>query len=641
MPQRRPASRARAARPKIGLIHRRVLHERSSGSHRRTASRRAVARRRQRRVQILLAGSALLAAFALVEGWLYLRVALDLSSARSTLQRVTEDPRSFIDAPGRARAVAQIDAAVIKLESAQRRADRLSTLSLARLVPALRAQRAGFLSLLDDTQAAAATGRTLLQEIGSLHDRLRLRDGQLPLQGLQLLSASVREAGQDLGALARPSQGAWWPLSEARDALNEKARSSSRRLAEASDALDASRSFLGGEGNRRVFVALQNNAEMRDQGMVLSYATAQLTGGRFEFVRNGSTHGDLRLDRPAPIPVPPGTEKVFGPIRPSQEWRSVNATADFAWSARAMAAMYWQATGEPIDGVMAIDVPGVAALLRVVGQVDVAGIGTLTADNAARTLLSDLYEGLLPNDDALARRERLGDVTRAVVDRLTRGEVDVVSLVGELGKMVDGGHLRLWSATGAEEDVFERAGIGGGPAATDADRTFHLAVQNRTATKLDYFVQPSVRHEVRLGENGDAVVRTTVVVENRAPVGASPSLQLGPDQVTRQAGDYIGWVLLWGPNGSTQQGGTPESGLVLSESVVVVGAGERREVTFQTTIPDAVRDGRVSLRLVPQPRLNAVHLDVRLKAPGWGVEGPAAWSGPWDQVRTLTWNVRR
>ncbi len=308
-----------------------------------------------------------------------------------------------------------------------------------------------------------------------------------------------------------------------------------------------------------------------------------------------------------------------------------------------MVDMYRQATGEQIDGIIAIDVPGVIGVLRAIGPVQVRGIAEpVGPDNAARILLHDLYEGLPPVSDQSPRREQLGEVTKAVIQRLTDTDQDPVALGKELGDAARGGHVRLWSAAPSEEEVFERTGLGGGPATVAADRTFHLAVQNRTATKLDYYVQPSVRQEVQLTPQGSAIVRTTVVLANTAPVGAPPSYQLGPDGFsTQKPGDYLGWVLLWSPAGSTQPGGVTESGLALSQQVAEVIAGQRRELSFDTVVPEAVRDGRLELRLVPQPRLVPVNLEVELKAPGWRVDGEKSWKGPWNQVLAFSWEVSR
>ena len=79
---------------------------------------------------------------------------------------------------------------------------------------------------------------------------------------------------------------------------------------------------------------------------------------------------------------------------------------------------------------------------------------------------------------------------------------------------------------------------------------------------------------------------------------------------------------------------------MLTQAVAEIGAGATESVGFETIIPRAVRDGRLQLRLVPQARLEPVRLDVELDAPTWRVTGPARWAGPWDRVRTFTWELR-
>lgn len=71
-------------------------------------------------------------------------------------------------------------------------------------------------------------------------------------------------------------------------------------------------------------------------------------------------------------------------------------------------------------------------------------------------------------------------------------------------------------------------------------------------------------------------------------------------------------------------------------------AGEQLTAVFETVIPRAVRGGRLTLRLVPQSRLQPMALDVRVvEADGWKVAGPTSWQGAWDRTKTLSWRVRR
>jgi hypothetical protein len=574
-----------------------------------------------------------------------LRARTLMIGARASLQSAVDDPAALSTPQGRAAALAQVDGAVASIGVARSRVAGSPVLALAAAVPGLRGQRAGFVQLIDDSAAAAGAGRDLLAAVNGLAERTQVRDGSVPLDGLAELQQHVRVAAETIGVRSSGGGGGggglWGPLGDARRQFDEVAASSARRLSEGAEALGASRTFLGSGGSRRYLIAAQNNAEMRDQGAVLSYVAVGLRDGRMSIERQGSV-GDLTLTAPTATPVPRGTQEVFGSLRPTQTWQSVNATADFAFSGRAMADMYFQATRQPIDGVIALDVPALAGLLGTVGAVSIEGVAEpVTADNVGRLLLNDFYQGLGPTGDQSVRRERQGDVVRAVVDRITSGSRDAVTLGRALGDAARGGHLRLWSADGAEEAVFERTGLAGGPATKDPDRTFHVAVQNRTASKLDYFVKPSVRQEVHLTKQGTAVVRTTVVLDNQAPRDARPSYQFGPAGITDKPGDYLAWVLLWGPSGSRQlQGGVLESGLNLSQFVLPVPAGERREVTFETVVPGAVRDGRLSLRLVPQPRLEPMPLSVTLGTEGRSIGGaPTTWLGSWDRVRNLSWAI--
>jgi hypothetical protein len=205
-----------------------------------------------------------------------------------------------------------------------------------------------------------------------------------------------------------------------------------------------------------------------------------------------------------------------------------------------------------------------------------------------------------------------------------------------------GGHLKLWSRVPAEEQEFERVGLAGGPAAHDPTETFHVAVENRTATKLDYYVKPAVTQRIRLMPSGDAVIRTTIAVRNQAPVGAPPSEQLGPDGVvTHRPGDYIASVCLWGPAGSSQDDSSPEAGLQLTQYLQAVAAGQTTQRTIVTVIHHAVQGGRLQLRYVPQARLDPVDLTVSLDAPGWSVSGPRNQRLQWARTVDLAWSVTR
>jgi len=569
----------------------------------------------------------------------------ELADARSLLDGVTSQVTGTETSQGRQEAQDKITEALTHIAAARRKVAGSPFVAVTRVVPLLATQRSGVLRLIDDSRAGALVGRRMLDRLNGLAARTKISGGVVSLDALNELESTAADAGRQLGVLARSPSGLWGSLHSARQQFDRVAREGSARLLGGADGLRAARTMLGADGPRRYLVAVQNNAEMRDQGMVLSYAVANASGGHLTVEKTGRI-ADLVLKSPAPVAVPAGTNEVFGPISPNRLWQSVNATADFSWSGAAMKAMYAQATGSNIDGVVALDVPAIAALLKTTGPVTVPGIPTpLTSANAAQVLLHDLYQGLPPtfSEADAARVEKLGDVAATLIDRLSKGSYDAVEIGRSLGEAAGAGHLRLWSGQASEEDTIVRAGLGGVPAAREADRTFHLGVENRTAAKLDYFVRTKLDQQLELTPSGTLIVRSTVTVDNPAPNGPV-SFQLGPDPfgTATRAGDYIAWVLLWGPAGSTQDASVPESGLQLTQSVILVHPGQRQQAaTITTVIPNAVHNGTVDLRYVPQPRLDAPEVMATLTAPGWHIHGLVTQSVSWDRVRHISWGVTR
>lgn len=586
-------------------------------------------------VLLLVAVGAVLAAAS----WQQARLAeRTLTELRTQLQTLTADPQSLATADGRASAVTQLDSASTTASDLSSRLHRATSLRILHWIPIVGHQGDGLVQLVDDVDHGITVGRRLLQQVNGLSQQTQISAGTLPVGVLGQLASDAGAAGRETGGLLRPAGALWGPLGASRRTLNDVIAKASSRLNNVAAALDGARRFLG-PGQHRYFLALQNNAEMRDQGMVLSYAEVGFNDGAIEFGRHGSVD-DIELPRAAPTPIPAGTASAFGFIHPTQTWQSVNPGADFAWSARAMSDMYQQVSGQATDGVIALDVPALAGLLQVTGPVEVPGIAApLTAANAATVLLHDLYASFGPSlAEAEARHERLGDVATVVIDRIRQGSFDAIALASALGKQAAGGHVRLWSRDAEAERSFEQVGLAGGAGVTDADRTFHVAVENRASNKLDYYVQVAMSQQVTVTTTGDAVVVSDVVVRNDAPVGMAPSSQLGPDPYTTTAhpGDYLGWVLLWGPKGSFQPPNTPEGGLNLSQAFVLVPAGQSQSTRFVTVIRHAVRDGRLTLRYVPQPRLAPESLAVSVQGPKGG---PKQWSGTLDHTQVLEWPV--
>ncbi len=169
-----------------------------------------------------------------------------------------------------------------------------------------------------------------------------------------------------------------------------------------------------------------------------------------------------------------------------------------------------------------------------------------------------------------------------------------------------------------------------------------MAVENSTATKLDYYVRSATDAQVHITPNGDALVNTTVTVTNTTPAGLGPTFQTGPDGVNSfTPGQYVSRVFLWSPLGSVAPGSVSESGLELNQNQVSVLPQQSQSTSFTTVIHHAVVHGELNLRFIPQPRLYPPDLKIEISAPGWKLTGPSHIAQPLAKTTTYGWRLAR
>ena len=544
----------------------------------------------------------------------YQHVKGPLSSAQQTLTSLAHNPAALNSATGREATETQLAVASNEVAQADSEISSSVGLKVLGLVPGLHLARVGLDQLVSDLRGTAVASLQLLRSVNALAADSHGTDISLP--GLTTLGSEMGVAKEQLAGDIRSSAGLWGPIGKDRQKFDREDRRAVHLLTQGVDLTRYAIPFLGADGPRTYLVAGENNAEMRDQGSTLSYSVMTTSDGTISLTNGGSV-GNLTLTSPAAgVVVPTGTEKVFGGLSPTQTWQSTNATANFSFSGYDMQSMYAAATGQHVNGVMGIDVVALEGLLALTGPVSVAGIPeAVTAQNAADILLHQLYEGLPPNSPQGPRREELAAVTAATVHQLQVGNIDLVALARTLATDVSGRHLQLWDENPQYERTLREVGASGDVDTDNPSRTFHVAVENATATKLDYYVTVAISDTVYVLKDGSAVVDTTVTLTNHTPLGEPPSYQFGPDgQYSTSPGMYVGRVFLWGPRGSSQAASTLESGLELTEVDLPLPPQESATAHFETTIVHAVQNRKLQLVFVPQPRLTPESLRVHLIA---------------------------
>ena len=334
-----------------------------------------------------------------------LRAKTSLEAARAVISNDLSNKQAFLSSAGRAKLASDIKTVEADADNASAILQGSLGMRVFRYVPYLNDQPNGIVSLVDDVRTTAVTGATLLQRVDTLV--AQSSGTTVSLSALQSLQISVALATTTMSSLNRPAGGLIGPIGTARRDFDEQIEKITNDLGRGDRTLSYALPFLGADGARTYLIAGENNAEMRDQGDVLSLAVMHTQSGTFNLDTAGSVD-DIEPSRPVDVAMPAGTDAVFGGYQPTSLWQSVNATADFPLSGAIMQAMFAQVEGVHVDGVIALDVPALASLLTLTGPVSVPDIaGPISAQNVATVILHDQYSAYPPVRHRPKRRDNM------------------------------------------------------------------------------------------------------------------------------------------------------------------------------------------------------------------------------------------
>jgi len=564
----------------------------------------------------------------------------NLTAAKTLIQQDIDNKTLLTTAAGRTQLVTDLgqvsrDAALANSELTGSEA-----FKILGVIPGLHKQRVGVIQLSSDLEQATQVASNMLNSLSTLvHNS---HGTHVSLAALANLQKNVVAGHHAMAPLDRTASGLWGPIAKARRTFDREDTKVLRLLSLSGKTIAFARPFLGSGGPQTYLVAGMNNAEMRDSGSVLSLDVLTAANGTFT-IDQDSSYANYLLSAPAPVTLPAGTEQVFGAYDPTENWPNTDATADFALTGESMQGMFKAATGQTVNGAIGIDLPGVVSILRLTGPVTVPGISEpVSAANAESLLLDKQYQGLAINASATQRRDNIAATVKAAVDQMKQEHIDIDTFANALASDVQGRHLMVWAADPTSEKGLVTLDAAGTLTTFNPARTFHLAVENATSDKLDYFIRVGVTMHITIDARGNAVINTAVGVRNDALTGQPPSLQYGPDGVNAfTPGQYVARIFLWGPRGSTMPGYVDESGLQLVQTHFSLLPQQSNSATFATVIPHAVVHGRLQLELIPQARYIPDDLTVDISAPGWNLKGPLHLNRQWGQNLGLHWSLSR
>ncbi|MDQ6948103.1 MAG: DUF4012 domain-containing protein, partial [Actinomycetota bacterium] len=315
---------------------------------------------------------------------------------------------------------------------------------------------------------------------------------------------------------------------------------------------------------------------------------------------------------------------------PAVDWANINLSPDFPSDAQAIAGLYPQSGGAPVDGVIAVDPAVLAALLRVVGPLSVASWPTpITADNALQIMLYDQYLRYGNAD----RIDFLGDAAQETWKRLTGGVLPAPpQLLSALGPSVHTKDMFMWSTRPDEQRLFQDIGVSGAMAPVHGDFV-GLVTQNAGGNKIDYFLRRAVDYRVRLDPStGKLDATATITLHNGAPTSGLPGTIIGnelvpplPDgQNKLYLSFYTPWQLVQGSVDGTPVALENETELgrkVYSTALVVPPQGDATVVLHLAgRLPKA--GGAYHLDVYRQSTIAPDHLTTSLSVTGaWRVPG--------------------
>ena len=500
---------------------------------------------------------------------------------------------------------------------------------------------------------ASATGE-LLRLYGDLSGKTGTQkifsDGAIDLDRLQTVAPRVEDVQDRLGSAEsaliaiRTTTTMTAPLDDVRNRALAEMAPVQTALDVLTDIAPVLPETLGSDGPRRYLIAIGNQAEMRASfGAPLSLVMVEFDDGRISIPVKGQTSTEL---------FPPLNARVswFGPaFNPfflgNQRFRPfvvTNTHPNLIFSAQEMAGAWTGGDYPTVDGVIALDLTAIAAVLEATGPIESPVYGTVDAERLGQILLIDAYQQF-GQDDALARQAANQQLLDELLNRMLSGD-DLINVAQAITSTAPGRHFQVWMRDARLQELAIGAGAAGIVDAPDAGDWSAMYTQNGNQSKVDVFQQRNQLVVVNLAEDGSARVSQQLTLTNATPADRpeGPPERIGyetswlknayimytpPSAFNRQVTYPQGFTIRpFTGHGRRQLGGGWIDDGFENPMVRVVGwtpPGGQSAITVSYDLPAGtfITDGALEYRLKAEPQ--ALFLDptltVQVTPPsGWG-----------------------
>jgi hypothetical protein len=390
------------------------------------------------------------------------------------------------------------------------------------------------------------------------------------------------------------------------------------------EALGVLPDMLGGTGSRRYAVVFITPAELRGGGgFIGSWAELLAIDGKVRMTASGRIADLINAPGAAERTLNGPEDYVtrYGRLRPEFYLQDVTYSPNWPSNAMVFGNLYQQATQRSIDGVIAVDPTGLAALLELTGPVDVEGLDIpLRSSNAVRLLTRQQY---LQFTDRSEREDVLAAASKATFEKLVVASLPAPERIGAvLGPAARGRHLQLWSRVEGEQALFRTIHADSELRVPGEGDGFSVIQQNVGNNKLDAYLQRTIGYDVTVdAADGSLAGTMTIELENQITDLSYPDAVVG-NRRGAPRGTNVATVSIhapWAVRSATIDGqpetlgrGTEAGMPVWDTPVVQVPPGKTVTIVLQIEGTVNLANG-FDLRILPQPVAQPDQLDLRVR----------------------------
>ena len=312
--------------------------------------------------------------------------------------------------------------------------------------------------------------------------------------------------------------------------------------------------LLGYSYPQQYLVVTQNSAEARGTGGILgALAIIEVDKGKFRILQANS-NVIFPSERRTPIEMPEEFVAIYG-YDPGI-FQNSNLSPHFPYGAEIWMALWERKYGGRLDGVIAVDPTALSFILKSTGPVKLDDGEVITSKNVVYKTLSEAYQRF--EDDNVARKEYLVRMMKAVFAKIERREFEELIFAHQIKRAILANRLLVYSRDVATQKKLAPTKLAG-HMSLNPNNEFRAVIKNTDASKLDYYIERSVKIE-SVECNNESLGRITVTVRNVLESGEGLPAYVLTRADKGKPSDYVKGqhrfeLFLYGPTFSSFSGG--------------------------------------------------------------------------------------